>query len=44
MRACGCSAPRSRVIDWEMRLRHAMTSSGATYPRNSVAHRTRIAS
>ena len=25
MRACSCSAPRSRVVDWEMRLRRAMT-------------------
>ena len=23
MRACGCSASRSRIVDWEMRLRHA---------------------
>ena len=24
-RACACSASRSRVMDWEMRLRHATT-------------------
>jgi hypothetical protein len=25
MRACACSASRPRVMDWEMRLRHATT-------------------